>query len=135
MIKNQRQHRVTSEQIRMLAQALDDAKGVAAPDVFVKAHVASLETDMARLEDEVRHYESLKRGPIDLSPLRNVEHLGLDLIRARIACDLTHKDLARALGKKEQAIQRWEASNYSTASLAALTSIANVIIAHRKNSA
>ena len=135
MIKNNRRYRVAMEQIRLLSTALGNAKMVKSPDVFVAAHIASLETDIARLEEEVRQYESLKQGSFDLSPLRNIEHIGTDLVRARIACNLTHKELAQALGKKEQVIQRWEASDYRTASLSALTTIANVIMHHQKNAA
>ena len=71
----------------------------------------------------------------DLSPVRNIEHIGADLIRARIACNLTHKELAKALGKKEQAIQRWEASDYRTVSLSTLTMIADVIIERQRTAA
>ena len=59
----------------------------------------------------------------------------IDLVRARIACNLTHKELARALGKKEQAIQRWEAAGYSTVSLSALATIASVIIDYQRKAA
>lgn len=120
------------EQIKLLFTALDDAKMVKKPDVFVVAHVTSLKTDIARLEEEVREYKSLKQGVFDLSSIRNIEHIGIDLVRARIACNLTHKELAEALGKKEQAIQRWEASDYKTVSLSELATIANVIIDHRR---
>ena len=123
------------EQIGLLSTALGDAKMVEKPDVFVVSHITSLETDMARLEEEVRQYESLKQGVFDLSLLRNIEHIGVDLVRARIACNLTHKELARALGKKEQAIQRWEASDYSTVSLSALATIASVIIDYQRKAA
>lgn len=135
MIKNHRQYRVAQEQILLLSTALSDAKAIEGPDVFVLAHITSLETDIARLEKETRQYESLKKGVFDLSPLRNIERIGVDLIQARIACNLTHKELAKALGKKEQAIQRWEASDYRTVSLSALTTIAGVIIEHQKKAA
>lgn len=128
MIKNQRQYRTTRDQIELLTTALNHARAIAAPDVFTKAHIQSLETDIRTLEDEVRQYDSLLQGPLDLTSLRDVEHLGQDLIRARISARLTHKDLAKALGKKEQAIQRLEAANYSTASLATLAEIANTIM-------
>ena len=129
MIKNQRQYRVTLEQIDLLATAMKQVKAVIRPNVFTEAHITSLETDISALRDDVRQYDSLQGGQFDMASLQHVRHLGRDLIRARIACKLTHKDLAIALGKKEQAIQRLEAKDYSTASLATLTTIVNVIVA------
>jgi HTH-type transcriptional regulator/antitoxin HigA len=80
------------------------------------------------LEAEKREYEALLDGQFDLAALHDLERLGQNLIRARICSHLTHKDLADALGNKEQAIQRLEATDYSTASLATLATIANAII-------
>jgi HTH-type transcriptional regulator/antitoxin HigA len=135
MIKNQKQRRVTQEQIKLLSSALTQARAVAKPDVFMRAHITSLETDIHALQEELRHYQSLLEGKFDLAALQEVEHLGQDLIRARICCKLTQKDLATALGKKAQAIQRLEAADYSSASLATLRTIASTIISCRKRAA
>ena len=48
------------------------------------------------------------------------------LIRARIAQGLSQKSLAGRLGLKEQQIQRYEASEYASASLARIRSVAEV---------
>ena len=127
MIKNQRQYRTSRSQRALLSLAMAQARAVADPDVFVRAHIGALETDIARLEDEMRQYDLSRRAPVDVAALRHVGDLGRDLIRARIARNLTHKDLAQAVGKKEQAIQRLEAADYRTASLATLAAIASAI--------
>ena len=46
---------------------------------------------------------------------------------ARIAAGLTQEDLAGRLGVKPQQIQRYEASDYQTASFARLLEIARVL--------
>ena len=127
MIKNRRQYQVALDQMNALAEALNAARVIAGPDVFVKAHIMALESELASLEAEIDEYDRLQSQPYDPAFLQRVERLGQDLIRARIASKLTHKDLALALGKKEQAIQRLEANDYKTASLATIASIANVI--------
>ena len=43
--------------------------------------------------------------------------------RARIARGLTQKDLARKLGVKEQQIQRYEETDYASASLSRLNEV------------
>jgi transcriptional regulator with XRE-family HTH domain len=48
-------------------------------------------------------------------------------VRARIAAGLTQEGLAEKLGLKRQQIQRYEASEYATASLATVRQIAQVI--------
>jgi HTH-type transcriptional regulator/antitoxin HigA len=134
MIKNKRQRQVAAEQLRVLSEALAHAKANPAPDVFVTAHIGALTRDIARLKRNLRDFDLLQSRSFDPKPLKTVAGLGREIIRARIAVNLTHKDLADALGKKEQAIQRLEASEYSTASLATLGSIADAIIASRRKS-
>ena len=48
------------------------------------------------------------------------------LIKARIAKGLSQKELAERLGLKEQQIQRYEATEYATASLARIREVAAV---------
>ena len=50
-----------------------------------------------------------------------------DLIRARIAAGLSQKELAERLGMPEQQIQRYEAKEYESVSLARISEIAKVL--------
>ncbi len=45
------------------------------------------------------------------------------MIRARIARGLTQKDLAKRLGIKEQQIQRYEETDYASASMARVNQV------------
>ena len=132
MIKTQRQYHATQSQRDLLAAALHDAQAIATPDVFRAAHIQALQTDIQTLQHEITLYDRQRNGEFDLSTLQSIATLGQNLIRARIACKLTQKDLAQALGKKEQAIQRLEATDYTTASLATLTTIAETIANHQR---
>jgi HTH-type transcriptional regulator/antitoxin HipB len=50
-----------------------------------------------------------------------------DLIRARIASGLSQKELAKRLGMPEQQIQRYEAKEYESVSLARIAEIAKAL--------
>ena len=55
------------------------------------------------------------------------EALPLALIKARIALGLSQKELAERLGLKEQQIQRYEATEYATASLKRVKAVINAL--------
>ena len=74
----------------------------------------------------MRAYERLRSGRVRIS-LREVEQLPQKLVRARIAAGLTQEALAEKLGLKRQQIQRYEASEYASASLATIRQIAQAI--------
>ena len=67
----------------------------------------------------VEAYEAAKSGDFERRMKRRAGNdPGLSLVVARIARNLTQKELARKLGLKEQQIQRYEADRYSSISLA-----------------
>lgn len=78
-------------------------------------------------EAELHEYETLKAGDPKILELDSLEALPKVLIQARIAAGLTQEDLAARLGVKPQQIQRYEASDYQTASFARLREIACVL--------
>ncbi len=75
----------------------------------------------------MREYESLKAGEFQLDELNVFSDLPNVLIKARIAQGLSQKDLAQRIGVKEQQIQRYEATDYSSASLARVREVASVL--------
>ena len=84
-------------------------------------------SQLADLESELREYESLKAGRFRLDDLNVVAVLPDVLIKARIAQGLSQKDLAQRIGLKEQQIQRYEATDYSSASLARIREVATAL--------
>ncbi len=132
MIKNQRQYRITKAQADRFSEALRELEGETAEDLglhplLFKAKKDAIRSQLADLEKELRDYEVLKSGDFEFGRLDAVAEVPGLLIRARIARGLSQKTLAVRLGLKEQQIQRYEASEYASASLARIRSVAEVL--------
>lgn len=131
MIKNERQYRITKAQAeklhRALAQLSRSRAGVTVHPVLRKAQADALRSQLADLHAEMNEYESLRAGKRTTLELASLEDLPRALIQARIAAGLSQKELAGRLGLKEQQIQRYEATNYASASLARVQQIAQAI--------
>ena len=95
--------------------------------LIAKAQEDALQSQLADLKEQLQEYEALKAGHFDLDALNVVAELPTVLIKARIAQGLRQKDLAKRLGLKEQQIQRYEATDYATASLTRIKEVANVL--------
>lgn len=129
MIKNERQYRITKAQADGLSRTLEGlsqrAEGV--HPLIAKAQEDALKSQIEELQGELRDYESLLSGRFEPDDLRAVAHLPTMLIRARIAQGLSQKDLAERLGLKEQQIQRYEATDYASASLTRIREVAGAL--------
>lgn len=118
MIKNERQYRITKVQIADLDQALTQL--IAQPEgppQLQQAEEAALHSQIIELRTQVEEYEALVSGERAVLTLESFEELPRALIKARIAAGLSQKDLAERLSLKEQQIQRYEATDYASASL------------------
>ena len=132
MIKNERQYRITRTQANRFVQTLQslrekrgEAEGV--HPLIAKAQEDALSSQLADLESEMREYESLKAGEFQFDELRSVTHIPATLIKARIAQGLSQKSLADRVGVKEQQIQRYEATDYASASLSRIREVATAL--------
>ena len=122
MIRNERQYRFTKTQVRRFEQTLAGLKSRDSDDLdlhplLAKAQVDAVSGQLADLREQLREYESLKSGSFDFNELMVVNSLPTMLIKARIARGMTQRDLAERIGLKEQQIQRYEATDYASASL------------------
>ena len=126
MIKNERQYRITKAQaarFRQALQTLHDRPDDDLHPVLRAAQEAAIRSQLADLEAEIADYDALTSGrPVRLE-LDSFAELPETLIRARIALGLTQRQLADRLGLKEQQIQRYEATNYASASLARVNQV------------
>jgi transcriptional regulator with XRE-family HTH domain len=122
MIKNERQYRITKSQADKFEQALAQV-AAATPDtaklhpLLVKAQREALTSQLADLNRQLADYNSLRSGECRVLELTSFDDLPRALIQARIALGLSQKDLAERLGLKEQQLQRYEATDYASASL------------------
>ena len=132
MIKNERQYRITKAQASRFRQTLENIRRRSAdtPDLnprIAQAQEEAVQSQVADLEQELREYQSLRAGGFELEELHAIDGVATALIKARIARGLSHKDLAERLGLKEQQIQRYEATDYVSASLGRIREVANVL--------
>ena len=132
MIKNERQYRITKAQADRFSQTLDSLRQRSgetegAHPLIAKAQEDALRSQLADLEEELRKYESLKAGKFPIDELSVVTELPTVLIKARIAQGLTQKDLAERLGLQEQQIQRYEATDYASASLTRIREVVSAL--------
>lgn len=132
MIKNERQYRITKSQAERFSQTLaslrqrsGETEGV--HPVIAKAREDAVRSQLADLEEQLREYESLKAGNFKIEDLKVVADLPATLIKARISQGLSQKDLAERLSLKEQQIQRYEATDYASASLSRITEVVSAL--------
>ena len=120
MIRNERQYRITkaaAERFRHALQTLHDRVDDDLHPVLRTAHEAAIKSQLEDLEAAIAAYEALASGEPVVLELDSFAELPETLIRARIAVGLTQRQLAERLGLKEQQIQRYEATNYASASM------------------
>jgi len=131
VIKNERQHRITKAHAEKFRATLHELAASPRPrhihPKLWEAQKAGLKSQLQDLEAELREYETLKTGGPRILELDALEGLPKVLIQARIAAGLTQEDLAARLGVRPQQIQRYEASDYQTASFARLSEIARLL--------
>ena len=133
MIKNERQYRISKNQALRFSQTLESLRRRSKDSMegthplIAKAQEDALRSQMADLEEELSEYESLRAGNFELRDLKVVSELPTALIKARIAQGLSQRDLAERLKLKEQQIQRYEATDYASASLARIKRVVTAL--------
>ena len=128
MIYSDRQYQITRVELAKLEGAL--AAGLAAEgagDWVLKAQADALQSQIADLQAEMAEYDMLKLGKVAFAETCSLAELPRVLVQARIARGLSQTDLADRLNMKPQQVQRYEATNYMSASLARLIEVAGVL--------
>lgn len=97
------------------------------PHQIIEGVRRSLTYERRELSDILEAYYQAKTGNFELLKQRAKDDPGELLIVARITKGWTQKDLARALGLSEQAIQRYEADRYRSISLAGYMRVARAL--------
>jgi ribosome-binding protein aMBF1 (putative translation factor) len=131
VIKNEKQYRMTKAQARRFEQALEDLSRQERPRNITprlwKAQRDAAESQLQELQEQIDAYESLHTGKSKEIILEAVEDLPKTLIRARIAAGMTQEGLAHRLGVKTQQIQRYEATEYESASFARIRKVVQAL--------
>jgi ribosome-binding protein aMBF1 (putative translation factor) len=92
-----------------------------------KAQREAARSQMEDLREQVEAYERLNAGRSKEVVLEAVGDLPKALIRARIAAGMTQEGLARRLGVKPQQVQRYEATEYGSASFARILRVVQAL--------
>lgn len=129
MIKNERQYKITRSRLDELRATVDALHTAALPE-GLQPEMRDLQLDALRgtigdLEAELADYDALDDTAV--IEATGIDQLPVALIRARIARGLTQRQLADKLGMKEQAIQRYEATDYAGVSFSRLVEIADAL--------
>jgi len=131
MIRNERQYRITKAQADKFEKALHESAAQADSKemhpLLAKATKDALQSQYDELREQIEEYEALTSGRRKDLEVDSFDELPEILIQARIAMGLTQKALAERLGLKEQQVQRYEATEYRSASLSRLTEIVKAL--------
>ena len=131
MIKNEKQYRITKAQVRRFQDAIAElASQVRPANISPRlwgAQRQAAQSQMGELQEQVEAYERLQVGKGKEVILDAVEDLPKALIRARIAAGMTQEGLARRLGVKPQQVQRYEATEYESASFARIRKVVQAL--------
>jgi len=128
MIFSDRQYAVSKDQVAKLRIALERVRADAEKhERLRKIEANALESQIAEIDREIADYDFLKSGSVTFAESYALSDLPRILIQARVAQGLSQTDLAERLRMKPQQIQRYEATEYMSASLSRLIEIADVL--------
>lgn len=128
MIKNERQYKITKSQIAKFEAALADLKTNSGKKTRLqKLQEDALLSQLSELRDEAAQYEQLRSGITGPIHIDSLDELPRALVKARIAAGLNQQELAARLGLKEQQIQRYESTDYASASLTRVKQVADAL--------
>jgi HTH-type transcriptional regulator/antitoxin HigA len=126
MIKSDAQRERTVAQIEGFQQAL--AKAAREKPGKRSAAIRGSYAGMIRqLEDELREYDQLKTGELELPHIDRLDEIAPFIARIRIAKGVSQTELARRLGISKQVISRYEETDYQTVAIARLQEILDAI--------
>ena len=122
MIKNERQYAVTRSWVKKFEATIAgmDLELASGADRMRMAVRTGMQSKADEMKGDIAEYESLKSGKIPHVDTGNLEELPEALIKMRIALGLSQRELAERMGIHEQQIQRYEQTDYESASYARL---------------
>ncbi len=129
MIKNSKQLALTKKRIAEFSDAIEVLKSDEPKfsPLLAKAQLDALIFQRDELIKQADEYELLLAGDLAVFDVESISDLPRALIMSRISMGLTQKDLADRLGMKEQQIQRYENTEYGSASFKTLVSIVEAL--------
>jgi DNA-binding Xre family transcriptional regulator len=130
MIKNEKQYRISRAWVRKFEDSLFELASLPESKKqpwLRKGQRESIEQQLVDLRAEIKEYEALKSGRMKLPPLDSLNNVPELLIKWRIKRNWSQKELAEKLGLAEQQVQKYESTNYSSATLDTLLRVATAL--------
>lgn len=126
MITNEVQRRSTEAHLRRFEEAIANlaAKAGEKPTKLAQLEIDAVHAQASDLHAELDEYDRLRSGEVSSIEASSLEELSTLLIKSRIARGWTQLQLADALGVAEQQVQRYESTEYRSASLARICDVA-----------
>ncbi|KAA0232773.1 MAG: hypothetical protein JJLCMIEE_03582 [Acidimicrobiales bacterium] len=126
MITNDVQYRSTKTHLGQFEEALANLRTAAGskPTKLQQLEIDAVTAQADDLRAEIQEYERLSSGKVSTFEAPSLAGLATLLIQARIARGWTQARLADQLGVAEQQIQRYESTEYRSASLARICDVA-----------
>ena len=128
MITNEVQYRATKVHLDRFDEAAANIES--RPGKRTKLEQLELDAVRSQADDlraELADFDRLRGGALSTFDGASLDELATVLVKARIARGWTQRELAEKLGVAEQQIQRYEANDYRSTSLARLCDIANAL--------
>jgi transcriptional regulator with XRE-family HTH domain len=124
MIKNDKQLKITKGSLLDFRNIKEKLEADATIDqIKKKISLNSINGEILAFEKDIDEYQRLKAKQISSLHIEDFNKFSEILIKSRIAKGWTQAELAEKINVKEQQIQRYEATNYETASLARIDEI------------
>lgn len=128
MIKNDKQYNVIKKKLQAFIVTLEKLKEEYKEESDMNtAHIDAIQSEIDVLSDELTEYDSLKSGNVKDVILNSIFNLSDLLIKSRIILGWSQAELANKLCINEQQIQRYEASDYESASLSRIYDVIDVL--------
>jgi transcriptional regulator with XRE-family HTH domain len=131
MIKNDRQFGIIRSRVERLEklqdELLDRLEHEPENRTRLELELRAVRAEIRGMQNDLDDYEALKTGLAEIGRPERIEDIPRLLVRARVAAGLSQSDLAERLGLHPQQVQRYEATDYESASLSKLISIARVL--------
>lgn len=127
---NERQYRITkvlAQKFECVVEQSRDLKGTSVDLLLQKIHEDAVRSQLASLHAELEEYEGIRSGQWSMPAIEFFEQIPHTLIKGRIAAGLTQEGLAKRLGLKHQQVQRYEATQYRSASLTRILEVARAL--------
>lgn len=128
MITNEVQYRATKAHLDRFDEAAANIES--RPGKRTKLKQLELDAVRSQVDDfrvELADFDRLRGGALLTFDAASLEELSTVLVKARTARGWTQRQFAEKLGVAEQQIQRYEANDYRSTSLARLCDIANAL--------